>query len=101
MRKCSECPGKVQAVCRHAFGRYWAAKSGNGTGCHHPLDTVAEAWYAAGWVPGPEITKTITLPLDGMPKMPKRPVRPMAQQQSSLPIRPTRAKHERRSPIWY
>ena len=101
MRKCSECPGKVQAVCRHAFGKYWAAKSDNGTGCQHPLDTVAEAWYAAGWVPGAEITKAITLPLDGLPTMPKRPVRPMAQQQSSLPIRPTRAKHERRSPIWY
>ena len=101
MRKCSECPGKVQAVCRHAFGQHWAAKSGNGTGCQHPLDTVAEAWYAAGWVPGPEITKAITLPLDGLPTMPKRPVRPMAQQQNNLPIRPTRAKHERRSPIWY
>ena len=101
MRKCSECPGKVQAVCRHAFGQHWAAKSGNGTGCQHPLDKVAKAWYAAGWVPSPEITKAITLPLDGLPTMPNRPVRPMAQQQSSLPIRPTRAKHERRSPIWY
>lgn len=32
---------------------------------------------------------------------PKPPVRPMEQQQLSLPIRPTLAKHERRSPIWH
>lgn len=100
MRKCSECPGKVQAVCRHAFGKYWAAKSGNGTGCQHPLDTAAEAWYAAGWVPGAEITKAIILPLDGLPKMPKRPVRPMAQQQNNLPIRPTRARANTRKDYW-
>lgn len=100
-RKCEACPAEVMAVCRHAFGKYWGDKSTNGEGCDFPLDDVAKAWYARGWKPGTGATMSLTLPLDGAPKMPKRPVRQKAQQQLSLPIRPTRAKHERRSPIWY
>ena len=48
-RKCEACPAEVMAVCRHAFGKFWDARSGSGEGCDYPLDAVAEAWAAAGW----------------------------------------------------
>ena len=77
-RKCNECPAKVQAVCRHAFGRYWNAKSGGGEGCDAPMDDVAKAWYAQGWKPG-----AIGVSID-LPKMPRRPVRRLRQGQFDL-----------------
>ena len=48
-RRCSDCPNRTKAVCRHAFGVFWCIKSCDGEGCAHPLDGVAEAWYARGW----------------------------------------------------
>lgn len=88
-RKCEECPADVQAVCRHAFGKYWNDKSMDGEGCDHPLDDVAEAWRKAGWTPEKGVTKTITLPLPSRPKMPTRPRRPTASKiQSGMPTRP-------------
>ena len=75
-RKCAECPTEVVAVCRHAFGKFWNVKSGNGEGCEHPLDDVAEAWRAEGWTPESGATRRIVLPLPGpLPKMPRRPRR--------------------------
>lgn len=74
-RRCEECPADVQAVCRHAFGKFWGVKSHGGEGCDYPLDDAAKAWYAAGWKPG-TAGVPITLPL---PKMPRRPVRRMRQ----------------------
>lgn len=50
-RRCAECPAEVADVCRHAFGRWWEGKSTCGQGCDHPMDGVAEAWYARGWRP--------------------------------------------------
>jgi len=88
-RKCEVCPAEVQAVCRHAFGKFWGEKSSNGEGCDHPLDAVAEAWYARGWKPGTGATTSLTLPLDGAPKMPTRPRRPTASKiQSGMPTGP-------------
>ena len=88
-RKCEACPTEVMAVCRHAFGKYWNDKSTNGEGCDYPLDAVAEAWYAAGWKPGTGATISLTLPLDGAPKMPTRPRRPTASKiQSGMPTGP-------------
>lgn len=71
-RKCAECPAEVQAVCRHAFGKFWNAKSGDGEGCDAPMDGVAKAWYAKGWTPG-AAGVPIALPLPKMPRRPKRP----------------------------
>ena len=88
-RKCGECPADVQAVCRHAFGKFWGEKSRSGEGCDNPLDAVAKAWAAAGWKPGTGATVKLTLPLDGAPKMPTRPRRPTASKiQSGMPSRP-------------
>jgi hypothetical protein len=88
-RKCEECLADVQAVCRHAFGKYWNDKSTNGEGCDYPLDAVAEAWYARGWKPGTGATMRLTLPLKDAPKMPTRPRRPTASKiQSGMPTRP-------------
>ena len=88
-RKCEVCPAEVQAVCRHAFGKYWNDKSTNGEGCDFPLDDVAEAWYARGWKPGTGATISLTLPLKDVPKMPTRPRRPTASKiQSGMPTRP-------------
>ena len=97
-RRCGECPTWTQAVCRHAFGKYWNDKSSCGEGCDNPLDDVAEAWRKAGWTPEDGETKAITLPFPKAPrrrinapkiqpptvsmtqlKMPKRPVRKMVQ----------------------
>lgn len=50
-RRCSDCPKRTKAVCRHAFGVFWCIKSCDGEGCAHPLDDVAEAWRKAGWTP--------------------------------------------------
>ena len=82
-RKCAECPAEVQAVCRHAFGKFWDEKSGGGEGCDYPLDSVAESWYAKGWRPG-SAGVSITLPL---PKMPRRPVRRLYQGQFDLEVK--------------
>ena len=88
-RKCEACPAEVMAVCRHAFGKYWGDKSTNGEGCDFPLDDVAKAWYERGWKPGTGATMSLTLPLDGAPKMPTRPRRPTASKiQSGMPTRP-------------
>lgn len=88
-RKCGECPAEVQAVCKHAFGKFWGDKSMGGEGCDNPLDAVAEAWYARGWKPGTGATMSLTLPLDGAPKMPTRPRRPTASKiQSGMPTGP-------------
>lgn len=88
-RKCEVCPAEVQAVCRHAFGKFWGDKSTNGEGCDYPLDAVAEAWYARGWKPGTGATISLTLPLRDVPKMPTRPRRPTASKiQSGMPTRP-------------
>lgn len=46
-RRCSDCPKRTKAVCRHAFGVFWCIKSCDGEGCAHPLDGVAEAWSKA------------------------------------------------------
>ena len=43
-RRCSDCPKRTKAVCHLAFGVFWCIKSGDGEGCDHPLDGVAEAW---------------------------------------------------------
>ena len=51
-RRCSDCPKRTKAVCHHAFGVFWCIKSGEGEGCEHPLDDVAEAWSMDGWTPG-------------------------------------------------
>ena len=88
-RKGEVCPAEVQAVCRHAFGKFWNDKSTNGEGCDYPLDAVAEAWRKAGWTPEKGVTKTITLPLPSRPKMPRRPVRPTVKKiQSGATARP-------------
>ena len=113
-RKCAECPTEVQAVCRHAFGKFWDDKSHGGEGCDYPLDGVAEAWRKAGWTPdAPESAKTaiVRVPCGGgvvvlsrppervyapprasgaiPPTMPRRPVRPTASKiQSGMPTRP-------------
>lgn len=80
-RKCAECPEWTQIVCRHAFGKFWADKSGNGEGCDYPLDDVAESWRKRGWSPDKGETTRLTLPLppQQLPKMPRRPVRRMVQ----------------------
>ncbi|MBO7686943.1 MAG: hypothetical protein J6V72_11200 [Kiritimatiellae bacterium] len=83
-RRCEVCPAEVQAVCRHAFGKFWGDKSTNGEGCDHPLDGVAEAWYARGWKPGTGATKAITLPL---PSAPRRPAT-VSMTQLKMPVRP-------------
>lgn len=100
-RNCGECPEWTRTVCRHAFGKFWADKSGGGEGCDHPLDGVAEAWRKAGWkpdaqraaktaplsVPAGGGTITLATPTDApqsslrapatiMPRMPRRPQRP-------------------------
>ena len=51
-RRCSDCQKRTKAVCHHAFGVFWCIKSGDGEGCDHPPDDVAEAWRKAGWTPG-------------------------------------------------
>lgn len=68
-RKCEACPAEVMAVCRHAFGRLWDAKSGSGEGCDHPLDDVAEAWRKAGWAPDNGVTHTLAPPLPDRPAL--------------------------------
>lgn len=55
-RRCSDCPKRTKAVCRHAFGVFWCIKSCDGEGCDHPLDGVAEAWGKTGWTPGTEMS---------------------------------------------
>lgn len=55
-RRCSDCPKRTKAVCRHAFGVFWCIKSCDGEGCAHPLDGVAEAWNKAGCTPGTEMS---------------------------------------------
>ena len=50
-RRCPDCPPLTQAVCRHAFGKYWRIKSAKGKGCERPADAIAEAWRRAGWEP--------------------------------------------------
>ena len=92
-RKCEVCPAEVMAVCRHVFGKYWADKSRNGEGCNHPIDDVADAWYAKGWTPdegeAEHVVLSITLPHPSRPTMPRRPVRPTASKiQSGMPTRP-------------
>ena len=88
-RKCKECPAEVQAVCRHAFGKFRGVKSHGGEGCDYPLDGVAKAWYAKGWKPGTGATAKLTLPLEDAPNMPTRPRRPTASKiQSGMPTRP-------------
>ena len=87
-RKCKACPTEVQAVCRYVFGRFWSDKSTNGEGCDHPLDDVAEAWYARGWKPDERQTgknEPMSVPVAGgvitlsspanAPRMPTRPTR--------------------------
>lgn len=80
MRKCADCPGLTQAVCCHAFGKFWNDKSRNGEGCEYPMDGVAESWKARDWMPEREITKAIALSLADAStvsltqlKMPRRP----------------------------
>ncbi len=68
-RKCAECPAEVQAVCRHAFGKFWNGKNGNGIGCNAPMDDVAKKWHAKGWTPG-----MYSFP-NALPRMPRRPKR--------------------------
>lgn len=68
MRMCAKCPEWTQIVCRHAFGRFWDAKSGSGEGCEHPLDDVAAAWKAAGW-------RGEAVPI----LIPRRPARPQVK----------------------
>lgn len=110
-RKCAECPADVQAVCRHAFGKFWGDKSHGGEGCGHPLDGVAEAWRRSGWTPDapqPRQNAPVSVPLKGAvitlavranapqgrpgaipPKMPRRPMRPTASKtQLTAPTRP-------------
>lgn len=55
-KRCSDCPKRTKAVCRHAFGVFWCIKSCDGEGCAHPLDGVAEAWSNAGLTPGTEMS---------------------------------------------
>ncbi len=55
-RRCSDCPKRTKAVCRHAFGVFWCIKSCDGEGCAHPLDGVVEAWSKAGLTPGTEMS---------------------------------------------
>ena len=66
-RRCAECPTWTQTVCRHAFGKFWNAKSGDGEGCNTPLDDVAEAWRKAGWTTEQGVTKRLTIPLPTRP----------------------------------
>ena len=83
-RKCEECPAEVQAVCRHAFGKFWGVKSHGGEGCDYPLDGVAEAWRKAGWTPDKGATKAITLPLQSAPRRPAT----VSKTQLKMPVRP-------------
>ena len=101
MRRCEECPAWTKTVCRHAFGQFWAGKSGGGEGCERPLDGVAEAWSRAWWKPDTQkAAKTapvsvqagggiiaLAAPADAphlplrssgaiVPRMPRRPQRP-------------------------
>lgn len=62
-RRCSDCPKRTKAVCRHAFGVFWCIKSCDGEGCAHPLDDVAEAWSNAGWTPDKGKSVPIELPM--------------------------------------
>lgn len=61
IRQCKDCPERTVAVCRYVFGKYWVDKSLNGEGCNYPLDEVAEAWYARGWMPDTGKIVPITL----------------------------------------
>ena len=81
-RKCEVCPAEVQAVCRHAFGKFRGVKSHGGEGCDYPLDGVAKAWYAKGWKPGTGATVGLVLPTRPTvhnAQLPRRPTVPMAQ----------------------
>ena len=76
-------------MCRYAFGKYWNDKSMDGEGCDHPIDAVAEAWYARGWKPDERQTGknepvsvpvaggviTLSRPADAL-RMPTRPTKP-------------------------
>lgn len=39
---CAEC--ETVADCKLAFGIYWKAKSGNGTGCRYPFPGWPKGW---------------------------------------------------------
>ncbi len=105
-RRCMDCPGRVVAVCRHAFGGYWGARSGGGEGCLHPLDDVAEAWREAGWTPdAPETREKArrTVPLGGgvialdcpadAPRAASRASGAMpARKFPAMPVRPSRPR---------
>lgn len=64
IRRCRDCPEWTHTVCCFAFGKFWRDKSGNGEGCSHPMDVVAESWHKAGWKPGGKPRKRITLPIE-------------------------------------
>lgn len=89
MRRCEECPEGTRIVCKFAFGKFWGDKSRDGEGCEHPLDDVAEAWYAQGWTLEKAQLATSELGITlgfRQPPMPSMPVRP------SAPKMPTRPK---------
>ena len=71
-RRCKDCPKRTKAVCHHAFGAYWCIKAGDGEGCEHPLDGVAESWRKAGWTPGEGMSVPIELPMKGGSRPPNQ-----------------------------
>lgn len=62
VRRCGDCPEWTHTACCFAFGKFWRGKSGNGGGCEHPMDGVAESWRKAGWKPGGKPGKRPALP---------------------------------------
>lgn len=49
-RYCKDCPAETQSVCHYVFGRFWRDdKAHGGTGCKHPVDSMAESWAAGEW----------------------------------------------------
>ena len=62
-RRCSDCPKRTKAVCHLAFGVFWCIKSGDGEGCDHPLDGVAESWSKAGCTLSTEMSAPHEMPV--------------------------------------
>lgn len=84
LRNCKDCPERTAAVCRYVFGKYWVDKSLNGEGCNYPLDEVAEAWYARGWMLNTDKTVTLTPPVRKTPKpAPSKAVRTVSPKKKS------------------
>lgn len=101
-RKCADCPTEVMAVCRHAFGKYWNVKSGDGEGCDYPLDDAAKAWYAAGWKPGTGATVKLVLPTRPTVHNAQLPARPTVHNaQLKAPSRVPMAQVKAPSPAHY